>query len=306
MASSHEERLQRARLSLEGLSVGDAFGGFFEGGRPESLPYHLKTRTLPSRPWHYTDDTNMALSIYSILRQFGEIDRDKLGLDFARHFDRARGYGLGTRGVLIRMLAGQSWREAANSRGETGGSYGNGGAMRVAPLGAYFADDLDLLVKQAALSSEVTHSHPEGIAGAIATAVGAAYAWRLRGSMIPRPEFIAHVLKHVPDSKVKHGLEKARDLPAGLPVWPDVVVEIGNGSGISAQDTVPYVLWCAGEKLNHYEEAIWLTASGGGDVDTTCAMVGGIVALYTGLEDIPAKWIESREPLPEWALGEAK
>ncbi len=303
MTSSHEERLQRARLSLEGLSVADAFGGFFEGGRPESLPYHLKTRSLPSRPWHYTDDTNMALSIYSILRQYGEINQDKLGADFAAHFERGRGYGLGTRGVLSRMQKGDHWRDAANARHESGGSYGNGGAMRVAPLGAYFADDMDAVVKQAALSSEVTHAHPEGIVGAIATAVAAAYAWRLRGSAVTRPEFISHVLKHVPDSEVKRGMEVARDLPAGLSVWPDVVVKIGNGSGISAQDTIPFVLWCAGESLAHYEEAIWLTASGGGDVDTTCAMVGGIVLLYTGAEGIPDAWIERREPLPEWALG---
>ena len=54
------------------------------------------------------------------------------------------------------------------------GSFGNGAAMRVAPLGAYFADELDAVVEQASFSAEVTHSHPEGIAGAIAVAVAAA------------------------------------------------------------------------------------------------------------------------------------
>jgi len=44
--------------------------------------------------------------------------------------------------------------------------------MRVAPLGAYFAHDLDILVRQAELSAVVTHSHPEGVAGAIAIAPG--------------------------------------------------------------------------------------------------------------------------------------
>jgi len=82
------------------------------------------------------------------------------------------------------------------------------------------------------------------------------------------------------------------------------VSALGNGSAISAQDTVPFVLWCAGECLDNYEEAIWLTASGGGDVDTTCAMVGGIVTTYTGIEGIPAEWIQAREPLPAWAIEE--
>jgi ADP-ribosylglycohydrolase len=203
------------------------------------------------------------------------------------------------------MQLGANWREAAIARGESGGSYGNGGAMRVAPLGAYFADDMDALVENARLSSEVTHSHPEGIAGAIGVAVGAAVAWNLRGSPFEREMFIDQILPHVPDSEVKKGIETARTLPSDTPIWPDVVGKIGNGSGISAQDTVPFVLWCAGQKLDNYEEAIWLTASGGGDVDTTCAMVGGIVATYTGVEGIPAEWIQAREPLPEWAFEES-
>jgi ADP-ribosylglycohydrolase len=80
---------------------------------------------------------------------------------------------------------------------------------------------------------------------------------------------------------------------------------LGNGYRISAHDTVPYVLWCAGQFLDNYEEALWQTASGLGDVDTTCAMVGGIVALYTDVEAIPKEWLEKRESLPSWVLHEA-
>lgn len=304
--SLHEERLKRARVSLEGLSVGDGFGGFFEGGRPESLPYHLKTRHLPPRPWRFTDDTNMALSIFSILRQYGEINQDKLAESFAERFDRTRGYGLGARHLLIQMKAGYSWRSATHEMFGGSGSFGNGGAMRVAPLGAYFADDVDAVLDNARRSAEITHAHPEGIAGAIAIAVATAVVWQCRhASQKPtRAEFIELVLPHVPESQVKQGIRMAQELPSGIPVWPDVVAKIGNGSGISAQDTVPLVLWSAGEQLDNYEEAIWQTASAGGDVDTTCAMVGGIVALYTGIEGIPPKWIESREPLPDWAFEE--
>ena len=54
--------------------------------------------------------------------------------------------------------------------------------MRVAPLGAYFADDLEMVRAQAVLAAEVTHAHPEGIAGAVAVALAAAWACRLRES----------------------------------------------------------------------------------------------------------------------------
>ncbi|MEA5594520.1 ADP-ribosylglycohydrolase family protein [Rivularia sp. UHCC 0363] len=62
---------------------------------------------------------------------------------------------------------------------------------------------------------------------------------------------------------------------------------LGNGTKVSAQDTVPFTLWCAAQHLDNYEEALWLTVSGLGDRDTNCAIVGGIVSLSTGVESIP-------------------
>ena len=176
--------------------------------------------------------------------------------------------------------------------------------MRVTPVGAYFADDLDAVVYHAALSAEVTHAHPEAIAGAVATAVGAAYAWRLRDTAKPsRSEFLGLILPHVPESIVRERIRHAQNLDASASVRL-AVSALGNGTEISAQDTVPFVLWCAGGRLEDYEEALWLTVSGLGDRDTTCAMVGGIVALSAGLESIPAAWRQAREPLPRWPFQE--
>lgn len=306
MAETHEVRLKRARVSLEGLSVGDALGGFFEGNRAGSLSHYVKTRKPPAVLWRFTDDTNMALSLFSILRQRGHIDQNLLAANFARHYHRSRGYGMAMHGLLGKIQLGFPWKQTATSLFNGKGSFGNGGAMRVSPLGAYFADDIDMVVEQARLSSEVTHTHPEAIAGAIAVAVATALAWHCCvGKQRPtRTTFIEQVLPYVPDSQVKQGIESAKELPSNIPLWPDVVTTLGNGSMVSAQDTVPLALWSAGEYMDNYEEAIWQTASAGGDVDTTCAMVGGIVAMYTGIEGIPLSWIESREPLPEWAFTE--
>lgn len=302
MTTLHEERLQRARVSLEGLSVGDAFGGFFEFQNPTILARHLKNRSLPPIMWHYTDDTNMALSIYENLRLYQRLKEDELAMSFALHFDAGRGYGLSIRSWVPRILSGQSWQEAAQRAFGGMGSFGNGGAMRIPPVGAYFAEDVADVVTNARYSCELTHAHPEAVAGAIAVAVGAAYAWKLRGQQVSRQQFVDKVLAHVPESQVMKGLNKA--MTPDLNSVEDAAKVLRNGSQISAQDTVPFVLWCAGERISNYEEAIWLAASAGGDVDTTCAMVGGIVAMYTGIEGIPPEWIQRREPLPEWALGE--
>ncbi|MBZ0281890.1 MAG: ADP-ribosylglycohydrolase family protein [Anaerolineae bacterium] len=305
MADTPEEWLHRARVSLEGLSVGDALGGFFEFSSSNRLAHHVKTKTPPKGQWHYTDDTNMALSIYENLRLYGEINQDQLALSFATHFERGRGYGPSIHRFAPRVRSGQHWRKVSSAVFGGNGSFANGGAMRVAPLGGYFADDLDALIENARHSSEVTHAHPEGIAGTIAVAVVAAYAWNLRGKTIAPQAFIEFVLPHIPPSEVYNGTAKAASFSPGTSLQEAVDI-LGNGSRVTAQDTIPFVLWCTGEKLNNYEDAIWFTASGGGDVDTNCAMVGGIVAAYTGVEGIPTEWITAREPLPTWALGEAK
>jgi ADP-ribosylglycohydrolase len=60
---------------------------------------------------------------------------------------------------------------------------------------------------------------------------------------------------------------------------------------------VPFAVWSAAHNLDSFEKALWATVSGLGDLDTTCAMVGSIVALAVGREGIPEPWIEAREPL---------
>lgn len=63
---------------------------------------------------------------------------------------------------------------------------------------------------------------------------------------------------------------------------------------------MPFALWCTAQHLGHFEEAVWLTVSGLGDRDTTCAIVGGIVALSADRATIPTDWLESCEQLPHW------
>lgn len=62
-----DERLDRTRCSLEGLSVGDAFGErFFYEPNQAKTAQRIAMQQLPLSPWRYTDDTQMALSLVSI------------------------------------------------------------------------------------------------------------------------------------------------------------------------------------------------------------------------------------------------
>ena len=89
---------------------------------------------------------------------------------------------------------------------------------------------------------------------------------------------------------------RAREV--SLDTQADVAASIlGNGSQVTAADTVPFTIWCAARHLGDFEEALWQTVSVLGDRDTTCAIVGGIVILSEGGDAIPPVWFESREPL---------
>ena len=301
MSDESDTRLERALTSLEGLSVGDGLGERYFTGAADTL---IAARTLPQSPWHWTDDTQMALSLVSVLRQRGCVEQDALATNFSEHYDEDRGYGDAMNRLVPMIYLPGLWRRLAPRLFGGEGSCGNGAAMRVAPLGGYFADDVDKAAAQASLSAEVTHTHPEGIAGAVAVAVAAAHAWRLRESTPPTgPEFLALVLPQVPPGQVADGLRLAQSLPPGTS-GPDAVRLLGSGYNATAQDTVPFALWCAGQHLANYEEAVWLTLSGLGDSDTNGAIVGGIVSLFTGVEGIPLTWRKAREPLPTWLFEE--
>jgi ADP-ribosylglycohydrolase len=299
--SAHQTRLNRAKISLVGLSVGDAFGEQFFG-KWRTIGRWFDNRQLPPEPWSFTDDTNMALSIVSVLEQYQEINQDALARSFAENYEPSRGYGMAMHQALPRIKRGDNWKNVAESLFNGEGSFGNGASMRVAPVGAYFADDLTLATENAKKSAEITHAHTEAAAGAIAVATATALAHRLRKEAAPAVhEFIELVHPKVPESHTRRGIMKLLSLPGEASVRR-VASEVGNGSQVTTMDTVPYVIWCAGHYMSNYEEALWHTVSGGGDLDTTCAMVGGIVAMYVGRERIPQSWISKREALPTLPL----
>jgi ADP-ribosylglycohydrolase len=296
LPTDHEERIARARLCLEGLSLGDAFGERFFVN-PAIVDGLIEERALPGAAvWRWTDDTAMALSVVAELAAHGEIDRDSLAARFAASHrrDPARGYGPGAHRILDDISAGFSWDVAARGPFGGEGSMGNGSAMRSAPIGGYFSDDPALAAGMAALSADPTHAHPDGRAGAIAVAVAGALA---ASTTLSGDAFLARVVELTPEGPTRAGLERAVSLEHGLDAR-SVAARLGSGQKVLCSDTVPFSLWCASRNLDDYEAALWATVSGLGDRDTTCAIVGGIVALRLGEHALPAVWLAHREPLP--------
>ncbi|MDO0925387.1 ADP-ribosylglycohydrolase family protein [Streptomyces sp. TG1A-8] len=291
------DRLGRALASLRGLAVGDALGSQF------FVPAHhplLKRRELPAGPWPWTDDTEMACSVVAVLAAHHRVDQDALARSFAEHHDFGRGYGPAVGRLLCLVREGGDWRELAAALFRGQGSWGNGAAMRIAPLGAWYADDPEQATHQAEISAYPTHQHREGVVGAMAVAAAAALAASPDGP--PGPEALLDgVIALVPRSAVGAGLRRARDM-LDYGDAATVAAVLGCGRRASAHDTVPFALWSAARSLTDFETAFWTTAQAGGDVDTTCAITGGVLA-SGGTGAPPAEWAERTEALPDWVPG---
>ncbi|MFF4954800.1 ADP-ribosylglycohydrolase family protein [Streptomyces chattanoogensis] len=297
MTADHRDaaRCERALASLRGLSVGDALGSQF------FVPAHypaLKRRELPPSPWQWTDDTEMACSVLAELTAHGRIDQDTLVRSFADHHDFDRGYGPAVNRLLRLIREGGDWRELSSALFNGQGSWGNGAAMRIAPLGAWYADDPEQATHQAEISAYVTHQHREAVVGAMAVAAAAALVADPSRALGPE-ELLDGVLALIPRSAVQAGLRRARDM-LDYADSGTVAAVLGCGRRTSAHDTVPFTLWAAARHLGDYEKAFWATAQAGGDVDTTCAIVGGIVASDPAGAP-PRAWLDGTEALPAWA-----
>ena len=279
-----DQQRRNCLSSLQALSVGDAFG-------EAALYTSAKKRMPPGGPWRWTDDTHMALSIVEQLLTNGRICQDELAQAFASRWYREqdRGYAGGTQGLLGSIHAGKHWRSVQSSKFPDG-SCGNGSAMRVAPLGAFFAGDPGRAAEEAAKSAEVTHSHPQGIAGAIAVAIAAEM-------LVANAQLDLEVLiGSIAPGGVRSGIESAIELRGCAPKL--AASRLGTGLPPTTFNTVPWCLWVVDNYGHDFEDALWVTLSGAGDRDTTCAIVAGILG---GRLQPPAAWLKETEALPRLA-----
>lgn len=290
------ERLFLAAKSLTGTSIGDAFGESFFG-EESMMKTYIHQRILPESSLDFTDDTIMAIAVFKSLEKFGEVDQDFLAEEFTKNYylDINRGYGPSMHQYFRAVKNGESWKRVSSSKFEGQGSMGNGGAMRACTIGAYFYHDLEKLKKNAELSCEVTHANKEAVEGTKAIALASAFAIQEKLGMISlsQQDFIQKIQEELDDSDMKSKLNKALYLD-GNPSVELLVRTLGNGIKMTAQDTVPMVIWMLSRYRNNFEECLWNTVSALGDRDTTCAMAGGVSILCCDEKDIP-DWTENVE-----------
>ena len=234
-----------------GAIIGDVIGSRFEFDNCKSKEFDLFDKECD-----FTDDTVMTLAVVKALTAFDTVTDVE---EFKRHLVEVmhvvgRQYphcGYGGR-FCTWMMKGHT---------EPYNSYGNGSAMRVSPVG-WFAHSLEECEALARASAEVTHNHPEGIKGAVATA-GAVYLARTGHSMQEIREYVSRFYT------IDFTLDEIR---------PDYdFIEI-------CQESVPQALEAFFESTG-FEDAIRNAISIGGDSDTIAAITGAVAEAYYGVDE---------------------
>ena len=238
-----------------GAIIGDIVGSVYEFNNHRSKEFPLFQAKSD-----FTDDSVLSFATAKVLLDGG--DYAATYQRFARAYPD-RGYG-GRFGKWMWLKDPKPYY-----------SFGNGSAMRVAPVGFAFADAETTLV-EAKRSAEVTHNHPEGIKGAQAVALA---IWMAR--------------QGEDRDAIRQAIEK--QFGYDLSRTCDLIREV-NKFDETCQGSVPEAITCFLESMD-FEDCIRLSISIGGDSDTIACIAGGIAqAYYREISD----WIveETRARLP--------
>lgn len=269
-----------------GTGVGDALGAPVEGHPLVSAGYLDSLDADPPRT--YTDDGAMTVGVAHSLIECGGFDGDHMAATLASTYEKEpwRGYGAGPPLVFHNLRAGMPWDRAASTMFGGSGSFGNGAAMRVAPVALFAHPDHDRVADHARHSAMITHTHPEGIDGAVAQAVAVSLVLESDATEQPEPARLASTLAEYMTTDVFR--QRLARVPQVVERGTALAPSLGNG--IAARDSVPTAL---GSFLRHpdsFRNALRTAIGLGGDADTIAAMAGALVGARVGVTGIPEKW----------------
>ena len=288
--------------ALVGTGIGDSLGAPFEGCyevKPEKIEAIAESQEVLT----YTDDTHMMIGVAESLIKNRGFDGEDMAHTFIKNYELEpfRGYGPGPPRIFRLIRAGAAWDEVAQGLYNSG-SYGNGSAMRIAPIGVFYHDNPAMLREVACKSSQITHAHQLGKEGAALQVYAIALVTNLEpGLAFNRGDFLAKLLSYVAGGVYQEKLNRVEAL-LNRPDKDRVITELGNG--IEAFNSVPTAIYSFLSQPHSFAQAILYAISLGGDTDTIGAMTGAISGAYLGFESIPSQWenkLENRLYIEELA-----
>lgn len=251
--------------------------------------------TAIAGPLIYTDDTHMTIGVAESLLECRGFDGTHMASRFVHNYAEEpwRGYGPGPPRVFRLIAGGEPW-DQASAHVYPGGSFGNGAAMRVAPVGLFFHDDPIQLRRVAHGSSLVTHSHPLGMEGAALQAMAVAMAVvEDPATPLDISSFVCRLHDWCTEDVYRSKLDRFPLLLERVDERLEVVTELGHG--IEAFNSVPTAIFSFLSHATDFVSTVTYAVSLGGDTDTIASMAGAISGAYLGADALPLDWQERLE-----------
>lgn len=295
---SGDARGDHFRGALLGVAVGDALGAPYEGSAPRDPERLSSWAGRVPFALRYTDDTHMTLgTARSLIERGGRFDGEHMAHVFAAAYRNEpwRGYGPGPPKIFALIEQGEPWDRAASELFDGDGSFGNGAAMRAAPIGLLHCHDLERADEVARAAARITHDHPLGIDGAAVQACAVALLASMDGAAaaaFDRGAFFAGLRAHARTQVFTRVLESAERLAPDAPPR-QVIDELGHG--IEAHRSVPTAIYSFLRTPHSFAEAVCFAVALGGDSDTIASMTGALSGAFLGAAAIPAPWRDGVE-----------
>lgn len=278
---------------MVGSALGDAIGELaFRGLGETGLRAEIAQRDVLI----YTDDTAMAIGLAESITQVGGLDAQHVGDTFRSNFKREpwRGYASGPPTIFHLIdRYGISYSGAARSLFGGQGSFGNGAAMRIVPVGLFFHRSPDLY-EQACASAAVTHTHPIGIDGAAVLAWAIAQAVKLDPrEPFPFEDFSQGLVDRARTSAIRDKMALVRTLLIEDVTPSDAAEHLGRS--VAVHESLPFALFAFLRHPKSFEACLFCAILNGGDRDTLGAMACAVSGAHLGIEAIPQAWREKLE-----------
>jgi ADP-ribosylglycohydrolase len=300
-----QSRKENFRGCLIGQCLGDALGAPVEGQAHADCQRYVDKKLRTARlnagderlfsVGQYTDDSQLARELVQSYVACKGFDPQDYARRIKAIFAEGRIFrpGGATSAAAARLIQGVAWDKA----GTAAPTAGNGSAMRAGPIGLFYFDEPENLVRAARDQGRITHLDERCSAGAVA--IAGAVALAVQGGVINVAEFLSQLAAWTApiEPSVEAGMRK-------LINWVSLPPEQAAGficrfglednsaqgwSGISPFVTGS-VLWSLYSFLrtpDDYWETICTAIAVGGDVDTTAAMAGAVSGAYLGLDAVP-------------------
>ncbi len=285
-----------------GLAIGDALGYpvEFKLSNEEVERILRENHPFSQKKALFSDDTQMTLAIAKALiksaksNHFCDLENIMKNItdEFVKWYksnENNRAPGRTCLEGCSKLASGIHWKNSGNPN-----SKGCGSAMRTAPIGLIYANDLEMLKKVATASSIATHAHPTAIAGSIATAYLVALA--LKGT---HPEEMIQSLIKFTEGISSEFTLKIHQLKKLLPKEPEEAFKY-IGPGWVAEEAVAGALYSFMKNPNDFQNTVSTAVKHPGDRDSVACIAGAISGAYNGINAVPEEWrsrIEKKETL---------